>query len=99
MSRFDCACTGNRPPPPGSTFSFSLPLEQEVGVVEPAAALDDGRAFTPPLRPDVEESFIQAGGEMGALMRSIDWSKNALGPLAGWPQSLRTSVSTMLRSP
>ncbi|NMO17007.1 response regulator [Pyxidicoccus fallax] len=31
-------------------------------------------------------------------MRSIDWSKTALGPVEGWPQSLRTTVSTCLNS-
>src|SRR5262245_28651661 len=38
------------------------------------------------------------GGEMGALMRSMDWSKTPLGPVARWPQSLRTTVSTCLSS-
>ncbi len=76
----------------GSTFCVSLPAEQRAGAGSPAHRL------THP-RPGVEESFIQGGGEMGALMRSLDWSKNSLGPLEGWPQSLRTSVSTMLRSP
>ncbi|NOK15492.1 hybrid sensor histidine kinase/response regulator [Corallococcus carmarthensis] len=50
-------------------------------------------------RAGSEEPFIQHGGEMGALMRAHDWSTNSLGPLEQWPQSLRTSVSTMLRSP
>lgn len=35
---------------------------------------------------------------MGALMRSLDWSETLLGPVAQWPQSLRTSVSTCLNS-
>ena len=35
---------------------------------------------------------------MGALMRSLDWSKTLLGPVSSWPQSLRTSVSTCLNS-
>jgi PAS domain S-box-containing protein len=35
---------------------------------------------------------------MGALMRSLDWSKTLLGPVSRWPQSLRTSVSTCLNS-
>src|SRR5579884_3010299 len=35
---------------------------------------------------------------MGAFMRSFDWSRSPLGPVAGWPQSLRTSVSTCLNS-
>ncbi|HEY4157342.1 MAG TPA: ATP-binding protein [Polyangiaceae bacterium] len=34
--------------------------------------------------------------EMARRMRALDWSKTALGPVAGWPQSLRTSVSTCL---
>ena len=29
-------------------------------------------------------------------MRAIDWSSSALGPVEGWPQSLRTAVSMML---
>ncbi|WP_240535767.1 PAS domain-containing protein [Bradyrhizobium sp. STM 3809] len=40
--------------------------------------------------------FLQGGGEMGALMRSHDWSRTPLGPPECWPQSLRTSVSTCL---
>ena len=35
---------------------------------------------------------------MGLLVRSIDWSKTPLGPLAEWPQSLRTAMSICLNS-
>jgi hypothetical protein len=38
------------------------------------------------------------GGELGALCRGLDWSATALGPVAGWSQSLRTIASTMLRT-
>lgn len=38
------------------------------------------------------------GGEMGALMRSIDWSTTPLGAIEYWPQSLRTAVSICLAS-
>jgi PAS domain S-box-containing protein len=38
------------------------------------------------------------GGEMGALMRSIDWAQTPLGPIESWPQSLRTTVSVCLSS-
>ncbi len=38
------------------------------------------------------------GGEMGALMRSIDWSSTPLGAVEYWPQSLRTAVSICLAS-
>ncbi|MGX4644377.1 ATP-binding protein [Massilia sp. SYSU DXS3249] len=42
--------------------------------------------------------WLAGGGEMGALIRSMDWSKTPLGPPQGWPQSLRTSVSLCLSS-
>lgn len=35
---------------------------------------------------------------MGKLIRSMDWSTTALGPIESWPQSLRTSVSLCLSS-
>ncbi|TDQ11276.1 ATP-binding protein [Pedobacter metabolipauper] len=44
------------------------------------------------------EQFLSGGGEMGKLIRSMDWSKTALGPIEFWPQSLRTSVSLCLSS-
>jgi PAS domain S-box-containing protein len=43
-----------------------------------------------------EPDFLAGGGEMGALMRATAWATTPLGPLANWPQSLRTSVSTCL---
>ncbi|RKH82415.1 response regulator [Corallococcus sp. AB032C] len=64
-----------------------------------APAPSDSEVKDTPHREGREEAFIQHGGEMGALMRAHDWSSNSLGPLEHWPQSLRTSVSTMLRSP
>ncbi|HKI02273.1 MAG TPA: histidine kinase dimerization/phospho-acceptor domain-containing protein, partial [Thermoanaerobaculia bacterium] len=39
---------------------------------------------------------LVGGGEMGVLMRSIDWSKTAVGPVSTWPQSLRTALSILL---
>ncbi|WP_133557784.1 ATP-binding protein [Pedobacter duraquae] len=44
------------------------------------------------------EQFLSGGGEMGKLIRSMDWSKTALGKIEDWPQSLRTSVSLCLSS-
>ncbi len=44
------------------------------------------------------EDCLAGGGEMGALMRSLDWSKTLLGPVSTWPQSLRTAVSIILAS-
>ncbi len=42
--------------------------------------------------------FLSGGGEMGALMRAKDWSKNTVGPVANWPQSLRTTLGIILNS-
>ncbi|WP_306397987.1 ATP-binding protein [Telluria beijingensis] len=43
-------------------------------------------------------NWLAGGGEMGELIRSMDWSATPLGPLSEWPQSLRTSVSLCLSS-
>ena len=45
-----------------------------------------------------EAEILAGGGEMGAFMRSFDWSSSPLGPVAGWPQSLRTAVSLCLNA-
>lgn len=42
--------------------------------------------------------FLSAGGEMGQLTREKDWSQNPVGPVDTWSQSLRTTVSILLRS-
>ncbi|NOK14540.1 ATP-binding protein [Corallococcus exercitus] len=48
--------------------------------------------------PPASQDFLAGGGEMGALVRSMDWSKTPLGPVSSWPQSLRTIASTCLTS-
>jgi PAS domain S-box-containing protein len=42
--------------------------------------------------------FLIGGGIMGELIRSNDWSATPLGPIEGWPESLRTTVSLCLAS-
>lgn len=42
--------------------------------------------------------FLSGNGEMEALTRNFNWSATPLGPIADWPQSLRTTLSTILRS-
>lgn len=44
------------------------------------------------------EQFLAGGGEMGKLIQSMDWSTTPLGPIASWPQSLKTTVSLCLSS-
>src|SRR5262245_52930796 len=41
---------------------------------------------------------LSGGGEVGARLRAIDWSRNPLGPPEGWPQSLKTVVRVVLDS-
>ena len=43
-------------------------------------------------------AFLAGGGEMGERTRAFDWSRTPVGSLAGWPQSLKTLVRTMLDS-
>lgn len=48
-------------------------------------------------RPNAAE-FFAGGGEMGALMRAMDWSTTRFGPVDAWPLSLRTMVGVVLGS-
>ena len=41
---------------------------------------------------------LAGGGEMGALMRSRDWTGTSLGSVNRWPQCLKTAVRIMLTS-
>ncbi|HYG18401.1 MAG TPA: ATP-binding protein, partial [Ohtaekwangia sp.] len=45
-----------------------------------------------------QEQFLSGGGEMGRLIRSIDWSLTPVGAVSQWPQSLRTAISIMLNA-
>jgi len=44
------------------------------------------------------QDWLVGGGEMGKLIRSMDWSTTPLGAIESWPQSLRTTVSICLNS-
>ena len=48
--------------------------------------------------PDLLQSTFSGGGEMGAQMRGHDREQTLLGPVAGWPQSLRIAVRILLGS-
>ncbi|MFP5226223.1 MAG: ATP-binding protein [Acidobacteriota bacterium] len=41
---------------------------------------------------------LSGGGEMGDLVRTFRWQDSSLGPIASWPQSLRTAVQIILNS-
>ena len=43
--------------------------------------------------------FGAGGGDVGNLVRTLDWAATSLGAIETWPQSLRTTVGMVLRSP
>ncbi len=43
--------------------------------------------------------LFAGGGEMGAIMRSTDWSKTKLGPVEDWPKSLQNHAGRRTRQP
>ncbi|MBL9023085.1 MAG: response regulator [Myxococcales bacterium] len=47
-------------------------------------------------RLDGAATVLAGGGEMGALMRAVDWSRTPVGAVETWPQSLRTALSILL---
>lgn len=52
-------------------------------------------------KPSIESdplAFPARGGEMGERTRAFDWSRTPVGPVAGWPQSLKIAVRIMLDS-
>ncbi|WDZ84276.1 SpoIIE family protein phosphatase [Micromonospora cathayae] len=59
----------------------------------------DARAVEP-ARPDGHRwrEVFAAGGAAGARIATHDWATTALGPVTGWPQSLRTAVTICLHS-
>ncbi|WP_419723080.1 PAS domain-containing protein [Sphingomonas panni] len=44
-------------------------------------------------------AFLAGGGDCAALIADLDWGGTPLGPIAGWPQSLKTATALLLRSP
>ena len=62
-----------------------------------SAQAGDGRVEPRPPAGLAERTLV-GGGEMGGLMRALDWSRTPVGPVEGWPQSLRTALSILLDS-
>ncbi|MFD2937881.1 PAS domain-containing sensor histidine kinase [Spirosoma flavum] len=51
-----------------------------------------------PTSPVNSANFLRGGGAMGELTRAYNWDDSPVGNPEGWPQSLRTTVSTILLS-
>ena len=59
--------------------------------------MEDG----PPVRAHAvtfADRIAAYGGETGRLIADFDWSRTSLGPIAAWPQSLKSAVAIILRS-
>jgi PAS domain S-box-containing protein len=46
----------------------------------------------------VARELLRGGGEVGWDLLAVDWAATPLGPVRGWPRSLRTVVQMLLRS-
>ncbi len=44
------------------------------------------------------KALFRGPGEMRGLARELDWARTPFGPVEGWPQSLRSTVRTLLSS-
>ncbi len=62
------------------------------------SADQSGFGTSPRRQEACPQDWLVGGGEMGKLIRSMDWSNTPLGPIESWPQSLRTTVSLCLAS-
>lgn len=45
-----------------------------------------------------KESFLEGSGFVVSYIATFDWSQTSLGPIASWPQSLKTSLGILLHS-
>lgn len=48
---------------------------------------------------DRDLAFLAGGGDCAGLIAALDWNATPLGPIAHWPQSLKTATAMLLRSP
>ncbi len=64
----------------------------------------EGKPNRPARRPKAGDArhadgWPDGGGALGGLIRAHDWALTPLGPIKAWPQSLKTAVDLLLRSP
>ena len=55
-----------------------------------------GRESAVSRRPSVVSNVFFGESEMAGRCRAFDWASTALGPVEGWPQSLRTAASVVV---
>jgi PAS domain S-box-containing protein len=60
--------------------------------------MDTSESLSLPV-PGPAVDFLAGAGEFGRLITAFDWGTTSVGPIAAWPAYLRTTISTILRSP
>jgi PAS domain S-box-containing protein len=71
-------------------------MGDQQGELREAVELGTGKSNS--INSAAVDSVFSGGGEMAALMRTLDWSQTAVGPVSRWPQSLKTAVRIVLAS-
>lgn len=72
-------------------------LRTENDLIPESQDHSDGRTLFDPAA--LTHGFLAGGGELAKLIAAFDWARTPLGPIADWPQSVRTTVALILRSP
>src|SRR5262245_44679435 len=81
----------------GVTFGFGGDLALFVERRQRLEAVEFVNGTSLPIRAE-KGSILAGGGELGAHMRALNWAETPLGPVEGWPQSLRSVLSMLLPS-
>lgn len=81
--------TPHSPAPESDRAELLAEIDRLRGIVSRHGLDDAGR-------PGTDTGFLSGGGEMAALMRSMDWSRTSFDPVEGWSQALRSAVSICL---
>jgi len=57
-----------------------------------------GRRAGPPPPPAEASDWLVGGGELGELIRAVDWSETSFGPRERWPGAMRAVVNLIVGS-
>jgi PAS domain S-box-containing protein len=73
-------------------------IDTIAGNGAPASVVDNGSDASVTRATQDRVPWLAGGGEMGALMRTRDWSDSPLGPPENWPESLQLSSGICVSS-
>src|SRR3712207_437432 len=74
----------------------AVAIEKRAGVAISLARV--GANTMPDTEPYTFPAWPIGGGQMGTLIRALDWTQTPLGPIESWPQSLRSALAICLES-